>query len=618
MKRLLITLFTVCLALTLEAAKMYPGIVTVTQKDGTTLRIKGHGNEDFNYITTVDGVLLCQEGTDFYIAIVNEDGTLSSSGLLAHETGIRNSAESILTKNQNKDLFFNKLNYNSEKGKQKREALPYNSTLLPHTGSPKVPVILVEFSDLSFTVDDPVGIFNKYLNANELFDRSKEPIVGRNYGSVKRYFDDMSFGLFTPEFDVYGPVKLPEPLKYYGKGSSSSENMNDLFKHACTLVDDKVDFSKYDINNDGNIDLVYIIYAGYSGSWGGNSTDCIHPKSGVISNGLTLDGKSLKRYGVNNELNANPDTQAQVGLLLNGIGLFVHEFSHCIGLPDLYAASGSQASKSINHGLDYWSVMDAGEYSNNGYTPTAYTSWERERFGWIKIDTLKTPADVTLKPIDDGGKAYRILNDKDATGAEYYIVENVQQQGWNRKLPGHGMTVMHIDYDDYAFTVGGCKVNNTLGHPRMKLISADGMFVSEYLIGTIVKESSNQKWNDINQALLEKYNNLEITYDIYDEEAAGDPYPGIKNTKELTDTSNPAAIVYNGELMGKPITDISENTSDNTVSFKFMGGSDTGIDDIKADNTPTSIFSIDGQYLGKDFNKLKKGIYIINNKKVIK
>ncbi len=618
MNKLILLLLSLGISLAANAVKVYPGIVTITQKDGTTLRIKGFGNHDFSYFTTTDGVLLYHEGNDYFVAETNEDGSLSSTGLHAHEKHLRNQDEIRLIAKQDRNVFISKLHDNAEKNRIRREPLPANSTLLEHTGNQRVPVILVDFSDQPFTVDNPREIFNKYLNEEELFDRTKEPVVGRNYGSVKRYFKDMSFGQFIPEFDVYGPVRLPEQLKYYGKGSSSSENMNDLFKHACTLIDDTVDFAQYDKNDDGNIDLIYIIYAGYAASWGGNSSDCIHPKSGVLSNGLTLDGKTVKRYGVNNELNANPSIQAQQGLLLNGIGLFVHEFSHCMGLPDIYPASGTLASQSINHGLDYWSVMDAGEYSNNGYRPTAYTSWERERFGWFNIDTLKTAADVTLKTIDDGGKAYRILNDKDETGREYYIVENIQQKGWNKYVPGHGMTVMHIDYDDYYFSVGGCKVNNTFGHPRMKLICADGMFISEYLIDETIKAKSNESWNSYNQVLLDKYNNTTITYDIYDAEAAGDPYPGISYNTALTDATTPAAVVYRGEYISKPITEITEDTENLIVSFKFMGGNDTGINNVIRDNMNNpNIYSIDGRHLGNDINKLGKGIYIINKKKVI-
>lgn len=610
---LLIVLPTVCLAV-----KRHPGIKTVRQSDGTTLNVKGFGNHDFNYFTTTDGVLLYQDGFDFHIARVADDGTLQSTGILAHENGMRGITEQKLITAQNKTLFRERMSTNAMKARARREPLIDNPTLLPHKGSQRVPVILVEFTDSTFTVSDPKDVFNKYLNATELFDRTADPEMGMNYGSVRRYFTDMSAGLFTPEFDVYGPVRLNNPLKYYGGGSSSSENMSALFNDACRAIDTDVDFAQYDGNDDGNIDLVYIIYAGYSESFTGNSSDCIYPKSGILAGSETFDGKKICRYGVNNELNGTPSDQAAYGLLINGIGLFCHEFSHCMGLPDMYPSPGSTAERCANQNLDYWDLMDAGEYTYNGYRPTEYTAWERERFGWITIDTLSAPCDVTLKSLSDGGKAYRILNDKDDTGKEYYIVENIRKSGWNRSVLGHGMLVYHVDYDDYLFSVGGCRVNNEAGHPRMTIIAADGIFMPEYFKGEIIKKGTSEEEKKQNALLLERYGGMEITTAIYNSEQAGDPYPGTSNVTSLTDETTPAAQVYRGGFIGKPITDIAEDTEAGTVSFKFMGGAETGINEIKAANGNKRIYSTDGRYLGTDLTRLGKGIYIVGNKKVIR
>lgn len=616
MKYLLSLLISACTVMC-QAVKMYSGIKTIKQSDGTTITIKGFGNQDLNYFCTTDGVLLYQDGTDFYIAGVEADGMLYSTGVLAHDAGKRDSVEIRLITAQNKEHFMNSIQSNVGKARIRREPLTPNSTLLPHTGSPRVPVILVEFSDTTFTVSDPKAVFDKYLNATELFDKTEDSDMTGNYGSVKRYFTDMSFGKFSPDFDVYGPVTLGQPLKYYGGGSSASENMADLLKDACSAVDDDVDFSQYDSNGDGYIDLVYVIYAGYSESFTGNSTECIYPKSGTLANGAEFDGKKICRYGVNNELNGTPAEQMSIGLLLNGIGLFCHEFSHCLGLPDLYPSPTNVAVRCINQNLDYWDLMDAGEYLKNGYFPTEYTAWERERFGWMTIDTLKSPCNVTLTPVSAGGKAYRILNDKDETGKEYYIVENVQKTGWNRYLNGHGMLVFHVDYDDYEFSVGGCRVNNTAGHPRMALIAADGMFLPEYFIYETISEGSSDIEREVNADLIERYGGKEISPAMYIAEMVGDPYPGTAEVTALTDDTAPAVSwVYNGGYMGKPITDITEDTDSRTVSFKFMGGADTGIRSIKADNGIKGIFSIDGRYLGTEKSKLNKGLYIIGNRKV--
>lgn len=603
-----------------HAVKVRPGLTTVRQADGTTLCIKGFGNHDFSYCTTTDGVLLYQEGRTYYIAGIGNDGMPYSTGVLAHEKEMRSETEARLAGMQDKALFFSRMKENAAKAKALREPLQDNGTLLPHTGTPKVPVILVEFCDSTFKVPDPAKAFGKYLNAEELFNATDDPEMGRNYGSVKRYFKDMSFGKFAPEFDVYGPVTLDKPLKYYGGGNSAYENMNDLFKDACTAIDGETDFSQYDSNGDGYIDLVYIIYAGYSQSWGGNSTDCIHPKSGVLTNNIMLDGKTVYRYGVNNELNATPENQASLGLLINGIGLFCHEFSHCMGLPDMYPTPGSEAERCANQNLDYWDLMDAGEYTQDGYRPTEYTAWERERFGWMTIDTLDTACDVTLKTLAEGGKAYRILNDADDTGKEYYIVENVQRKDWNRYLLGHGMLVYHVDYDDYNFSLGGCKVNSVAGHPRMSLIAADGLFMPEYFVYEVVDSGSmTGKAQTINKTLTDKYEGTYITTDIYRKEMQGDPFPGISTATELTDTSSPArATVYTGELMGKPLTDIVEDTDAGTVSFKFMGGAPSGITTTETDDGKLHIYSLHGQSLGSDTGRLGKGIYIINKRKVVK
>lgn len=605
-------------AATASAVKMRPGAATIRQSDGTTLTVKAYGDEDFNYFTTADGTLLYQQGFDFYVAEVAGDGSLRPTAMLAHEPRLRSKAEAASANAQDRKLFYNNVKTTATANKLRREPLAENSTLLPHTGSPRVPVILVEFSDSTFKVADPKATFDKYLNAEELFDRSVDTDMGRNHGSVKRYFTDMSFGAFTPQFDVYGPVRLGQPLKKYGAGYSSSEDMTSLLTDACTAADADVDFSQYDTNGDGYVDLVYIIYAGYSASISGNSTDCIHPKSGTLSIQTQFDGKKVLRYGVNNEINGTPADQGS-GLLINGIGLFCHEFSHCMGLPDMYPTAGSVAERCVNQNMDYWDLMDAGEYTYNGYRPTEYTAWERERFGWLTIDTLAAAADITLSPLSRGGKAYRILNDNDETGHEYYIVENVQKEGWNKSLLGHGMLVSHVDYDGSAFSVGGCKVNSTAGHPRMTVMAADGMFVPEYFISSTIAESTNATEKELNATLYDKYLGQEMTQTMYSAEQGGDPFPGTGGVDKLTDDSSPAsAWVYTGGYMGKPITNIVEDTETGDVSFSFMGGltaiHEAGQDVNAADKR---IFGLDGRSLGTDKSRLGKGIYIIGKKKVV-
>lgn len=614
-------------AINAGAVKMKPGATVVKQSDGTQITVRAYGDEDLSYFVATDGTLLYQEGTDFYIAKVGADGTLTSTKLLAHNPEERSAKEVAAAREQDRSKFFSTIGRQAKVNRLKREPLAENSTLLPHLGKQKIPVILVEFRDVPFTVANPKETFNKYLNGKELFNKTDDPEMGYfnskggfkgNYGSVGRYFADMSFGKFLPEFDVYGPVKLDNPLKFYGAGDSSQEKMKELFTDACTAVDDEVDFSKYDTNNDGNIDLVYIIYSGFSQSISGNSTDCIHPKSGTLTLDKQFDGVSVNRYGVNNELNGTPESAETYGTMINGIGLFCHEFSHCMGLPDLYPYAGSTAEQLINHNMDYWSLMDAGEYTNNGYRPTEYTAWERERFGWMEIETLDKATDIELTTLAEGGKAYRIVNDNDKTGHEYYIVENVQKKGWNKSAMGSGMMVTHVDYDDYQFSLGGCKVNSTAKHPRMAIMAADGMFVPEYYLGNTITESTDATVKEHNAPLVAKYGGQVFSPNLYKAEAAGDLYPGTSGATELTDTSAPQnAWVYTGDVMGKPLTDITMDAESGIVSFKFKGGTTDGIKEIRTDNvTKNAVYSINGTYMGSDIHALPKGIYIRNGKKI--
>ena len=607
-------------AMTAGAVKMKPGINIIKQADGTTITVRAYGDEDLSYFLASDGTLLYQEGTNFYIAGVKADGTLYSTGVLAHDPSMRTIKEISAIKAQNAKAFYNSMETQAKANKVRREPMTPDNSLLPSLGKHKIPVILVEFSDVEFSVENPKATFDKYLNGKELFNKETDPEMGQNYASVAKYFKDMSFGKFEPEFEVYGPVNLGKPLATYGAGYSSEENMGLLLTDACTAVDDEVDFTQYDSNDDGNIDLIYIIYAGFSQSIAGNSTDCIHPKSGYLSLAKSFDGMDVKRYGVNNELNGTPADQAN-GPIINGIGLFCHEFSHCMGLPDLYPKSGSIAEACINQNMDYWSLMDAGEYTANGYRPTAYTAWERERLGWMEIGTLTGPSNVELKSLDEGGAAFRIYNDKDETGHEYYIVENVQNNGWNKNLFGNGLMVTHVDYLSSQFSLGGCKVNNTGGHPRMHVMAADGMFVPEYFLGSTIEDSYITFLKEHNADLVAKYGGQVFSIEDYKAEAAGDLFPGTSNATSLTDDSQPMkAWTYNGETMGKPITDITNDTEKGIVSFKFMGGGEPvdGINEVTVNKTTDSrVYSISGTYMGNDINSLPKGIYIRNGKKVI-
>lgn len=577
------------------AAKAYSGIVTVTQSDGTELNVRIYGDEHFNWLTTEDGVLLVQEGNNYYIAETTSYGTLKATSYIAHNANKRVPAEIKAIKKQDLSRF---RSYAIKKASPAKAMGTGNSGVkyFPHSGSPKALVILVEFSDTPFQSGEKAkNVFEHFLKgkAEDNLPDGYEAYTGsyknknnlRNKGSVSDYFYDMSKGTYTPQFDVVGPYKLNQPSLYYGKGEN--DNTYALVSDACKAADGDVDFSEYDADGDGMVDLVYIIYAGYPASMSGNPND-IWPKSGTGDFG-TYDGKKVSRFGVHAELNFGLELNQKNGFLLSGIGLFCHEFSHTLGLPDLYPTV--DASKVDNQNPEMWDLMDGGEYTyNGGYCPTPYSPWEMDVMGWASPVELGDDAkQVKLNSYFTERTAYKINGEND----EYLLIQNIQKGGWWNGIANvynTGMLIWRIDYGTKDVNLFD-NPNNTLGKPKVMIVPADGYVISDYNHG------DGKQWTDKQ----------------YKESLQADPFPGTTKRTELL------SVTLNTSTLEKPIYNIKE-TDDGIITFDYLKDYATGIDQTLADKETEknqSIFSLDGRYLGNDASKLTKGVYIIGKKKVV-
>lgn len=577
------------------AAKAYSGIVTVTQSDGTELNVRIYGDEHFNWLTTEDGVLLVKEGNNYYIAETTSYGTLKATNYIAHNANKRLPAEIKAIKKQDLSRF---RSYAIKKASPAKAMGTGNSGVkyFPHSGSPKALVILVEFSGTPFQSGEKAkNVFEHFLKgkAEDNLPDGYEAYTGsyknennlRNKGSVSDYFYDMSKGTYTPQFDVVGPYKLNQPSLYYGKGEN--DNTYALVSDACKAADKDVDFSRYDADGDGMVDLVYIIYAGYPASMSGNPND-IWPKSGTGDFG-TYDGKKVSRFGVHAELNFGLELNQKNGFLLSGIGLFCHEFSHTLGLPDLYPTV--DASKADNQNPEMWDLMDGGEYTyNGGYCPTPYSPWEMDVMGWASPVELGDEAkQVKLNSYYKERTAYKINGEND----EYLLIQNIQKGGWWNGIANvynTGMLIWRIDYGTKDVNLFD-NPNNTLGKPKVMIVPADGYVISDYNHG------DGKQWTDKQ----------------YKESLQADPFPGTTKRTELL------SVTLNTSTLEKPIYNIKE-TDDGIITFDYIKDYATGIDQTLADKDTEknqSIFSLDGRYLGNDASKLTKGIYIIGKKKVV-
>jgi len=607
MKSLLLLCLFTFLPLTTQAAPAWPFPFKVKQPDGTVLTVRLHGDEHFNWVTTTDDILLTTKDNAYYVAKIDDDGQLKATTLLAHDQQQRTAAEQTAIRQQapRRTLF-------AERGNQtmaaRRAPQVTNSSYFPHTGSPRVLVILAAFQDKGFTLTNPVKSFEQYLNGNtrENYGHRED----RNYYSVAKYFETVSHGLFKPQFDIVGPVTLPQNLAYYG-GTDSSSGSDEKMEEFCTDAVTKameaypnLDLSKYDnVNNDKVLELVYIIHAGYGQNTSGPANTMWAKVSNFSSNVPIKDGYEFGRGGCQSELMFNDEYYKGGVPWINGIGPFVHEFSHGMGLPDLYVTTTGNVTKAHNQSMQAWDVMDYGIYNNSGYRPAAYTAWEQEAMGWITIEELKEPTlNISLTPVIDGGTAYKIQNPNKPN--EYIVLENIQQKGINGKAFGTGLLAYHVDYANDVVNMGD-NPNNTAGHPRVAVIPSGG---DSYPTAHTHAEDK--------PATADK----PYSYDDWKAMHAATPFPGTQDVKTLTDEQTlPNFCFYSGDTknsVGHSLFNIKEENG--VITFDYDEDSATGI------GSPTPALSqeekawytLDGRRLSGE--PKQKGIFIHQGKKVVK
>lgn len=480
-----------------------------------------------------------------------------------------------------------------------QRAISKQNNYVPHKGTITIPVVLVNFQDAKFKINKPKEAFEQLFNSDTQADLGNGNRL--NYGSVAKYFRDMSNGAFTPKFKVYGPVTVDQPETYYGgknEDDNKDEDPRQLVKDALKLVEDQV--TEDDIKSfcsDGNtIDCVYIVYAGLGQNDGGDGTTVWANCSTTA--GATLGGKEVRWYTMSGELSPVKIKDSTIPVV-NGLGVICHEFSHSLGLPDMYPTAKSAYLD--NQEMEYWDLMDGGEYTYNGFCPTAYTAFEKEQMEWqVDMMTLDSDASVTMTTsTEQGGTAYKIVNPQN--DKEYLMLEYIQRKGWNKHLFGNGLLVYHVCLPSETL-YSSTRLNNTPGYPGMAVVPADGACLSSY-----IKANENDYGNSLK----------------------GDLFPGTgnlqgQNVTELSDTNKqPNFCWYNAAKTEKLNTNkaIKNIKYDNGVlTFDYVNDVASGILPVWGDKQATDgrVYSINGAYLGDDITKLPHGIYIVNGQKIVK
>lgn len=512
------------------------GALKFTQPDGRVISICKTGDERGHIVTTPEGYLLTMDADGYYcFAIPDGEGRLTPTAVRAADLAALTSDERNVVSSIDRSKTAITLQRRQEASKM---ATPVS--LISRSGGGiglmddallgrkklKGLVILAEYQDVKFSDITDKAFFETMLNS-EGYD-----LYGAT-GSARDYFIDSSLGQFIPEFDVYGPVALPKKMSYYGSNNPNGDEPNaaQMIYDACLGLDSEINFADYDLDGDGTVDNVFVFYAGYGeASYG--SKESVWPHQWALSSGglsLKLDGVSINKYACSNEL----ELDAYDKPVPCGIGTFVHEFSHVLGLPDLYATSGSGGWTPSS-----WSVLDQGPYNNNGRTPPAYSAFERYALGWLDPIVISGPANISLEAIDETNSACIIPTGDEN---EFFLVENRQQQGWDEYLPGHGMLVWHIDYNKTVWMSN--RVNNRSTHNYVDLEEACG------------------KWYD--------YSDF-YSMPAYYEALAAYAFPGPDRVTSFTDDTTPSMKTWDGKGLSLPITEITE--TDGVISFIVAGG----------------------------------------------
>ena len=493
-----------CLVLSVWAVPAKRGVwCSLSLVDGTEVKAQLVGDEFLHYYVSEDGTKYVQdESTGLYRKMTDE--------VTAQRRAAVRRAQA--------------------QGRQKRMLRKAQASHV-FQGTKKGLVILAEFTNSKFKSGHDLALYERIAN--------DENYSGNNFrGSIKDYFKAQSHGLFELDFDVAGICQLQHPYAYYGKNNSQEEDVKpgEMVAEACLWAHEHgINFSKYDWNGDGEVDQVFVLYAGH-GEASYKDANTIWPHMYYLSasdygKSLSLDGVTVDTYACSCELNGDGN--------LDGIGTFCHEFSHCMGFPDLYDTSYAGW-----FGMGDFDLMCSGSYNGDGICPAGYSAYEKAQCGWLTLKDMtnieQETSIVGVQPMSADGDAYIIKNKGHED--EYYILENRQKTGWDSYLPASGLMITHVDYDA---DIWDWNMPNTSG----KYEDANG----------------NTKTNDHQRLTIFRAGNSSSDYGD-----SSDLYP-YRSNNTLTKTSSPAATLYNtnsdgSKYMHVAITDIAI-AADGTASF---------------------------------------------------
>lgn len=516
-----IILFIVCcfFAAIAYAEVANPEPAVVIQPDGTLLTIQLHGDEFSSYTTTLDGYTVAKCDDNAYRYIVVEEGEIIVTDIMAHDADKRNTKERNFCSSHPKHLNIESQLAVSER---RRARDMHKLSGVPDRSNFRGLVILVNYNDCSINKSNPQQLFDDMINKEGYTGYMDEDKGWQEYtGSMRDYFSDSSMGTFVPEFDVIGPVDIDYSM-YDQKRTSNSRT---IIKEALKKADDLVDYRIYDGNNDGEVDMFYVIFAGYASSSTGNDGRLLWPHASFMATpSFILDGMKFGRYACSTAM-YGWDMATRHDNVLCGIGTMCHEFSHTLGLRDHYDTDGNGSITPAK-----WDVMASGTHNNQGRTPPAYNMLERITLGMAQPTLIDEKGDYELPELTKSNFGYKIMAGSEN---EYFLLENRQQIKWDASQAGHGLLVWRVDSTNVA-QWNSNDVNVDPDHQLFELLRA------------------TPKWNSAGTSVTD---------------SDGDPFPGRGRVTEITNETTPSLRSWVGAECPFIIWNIRENGE--TVTFNI-------------------------------------------------
>ncbi|WP_324717234.1 M6 family metalloprotease domain-containing protein [Carboxydochorda subterranea] len=388
-------------------------------------------------------------------------------------------------------------------------------------------MLLIQFSDrpAKYTNSDFTDLLFTPGPSNQL-------VTGP--GSMRDFYEQVSYGAYSVQGQVGGWYTSAQPHDYYGQ----NDPVYDVDMHAASLVaeavlaaDATIDFSQYDNDGDGYVDVVAIVHQGTGEEEGADPNDIwshswnLAAAQRFLGDGpgpiTTNDGVIVNDYIIMPELLGVAGQDPYAGMAT--VGVFTHEYGHAIGLPDLYDTDYS------SQGIGNWGLMGGGSWNGinrPGDSPAFMEAWSRLQLGWVTPTVADHSQALTLQPVQSSRQVVRLLN-----GPEYFLLENRQSEGFDQALPGFGLLIWHIDERMTGNT-------NDL-HRLVDLEEADGR-------------------DDLDRTRQNGGNRGD----------AGDPYPGTSGNTAFTATSYPNNLLYDGTGSGRALTGIA--LAGNTVTAQLQ------------------------------------------------